>query len=335
MPGTPRFESLLKDISYVFKTGRVPDSSESEIGGIREVILWGSRAIGAGYRVRKHLQSDYSIQPVTSADQEVQATGPTILYLNTKNFKGDFGQFRAMVSRNDNIRLLVVDPDGEHSRARNAYCIYTNYFLSPSDQDIDPAISRMLVSLYRNMDYAVEEDGVRFPDGRVVKPYFRTSVLINYPRTRDILEGVLSSAVRKFNPDVLASREVSGRPPEDDVRMYELAEPIARKLGLSAVKLTRKGSGYVAEHDLGGAHVLLLEDVVGTGETKLALVEALENAKGNVRACVVLLDRMEGAAAKLGACGVELYSVADMTVYQEMSRLPGAQPGDLTSERCS
>jgi orotate phosphoribosyltransferase len=313
-----RFEEIVREIKCVFETGD-PESSDKDVrkGPVKEVLLQGTKARGAGYRVRKILKEKYNIVPVTSPDQEIPKYDvPTILSFDLKRLEGVPEHFKQYVMENENAKLLVVDVDRREKPVSGfSYSVDANHYLKGFERDIDPAISMIVAELYLNVDNAVDEEGIEL-EGRLIKPYFRTSALIEYDRSRVILEGILASIVMKFNPDVIASREVTGKPPEDDVRMYELAEPLAKRLGLEAVMIKEEGDKYSIEGNVDKKRVLLLKDVLGTGDTTQKIIDALKEEKANIAGGIVLLDRNEGASRRLGMDRYDLYSVTDLDMYQ-------------------
>lgn len=60
-----------------------------------------------------------------------------------------------------------------------------------------------------------------------------------------------------------------------------------------------------------GARVLLVEDLITDGGSKLGFLEALEEAGGRVTEALVLFDRQQGGADLLARHGVRLHAVTD------------------------
>jgi len=324
-----RFKEIIEDIRYTFKTGGIRQQGlysgigrdEKRVTTLKEIVLYGSKARGAGYRVRKALQNEFDFVPVASPDQEIpELNQPTVFYIDVKRIGKVPERFRKYAKEHANASILVVDVNGKEKHAPGfSYTIDANYFIHGLEKDIDPIISRTVAELYINVYHAVDEEGIEIPKKGLVKPYFKTSFLIDYDRTRDILEGIISSVVRKFDPDVIASREIVGIAPED-VKMYELARPIAERLKIQSAMLEKQNGDYaVIKGDVRGKRALLLDDVVGDAGTKIKLVKAIRKREGVVNACVVLLDRKEGARERLEKEGVELYSLTDLATYQRLA----------------
>lgn len=305
------FDDMIKEIEYILKEEK-PLGTLDHPGGCKEIILHGPKARGAGYRVRKRLKNDYEFINITDPEQTLPISDkPIVLYIDLRNFDQVPENLRELAKSRKDVKILAIDSqDKDKGISLFSFELAADYYLYGFEKDIDPEISRAVASLYANVDYAFDKDGVESAKG-LVKPYFKTSVLIDYPRSRDILEGNLSSVIRKFNPEVIASRETVGVPPED-VRMFELAQPLAEKLGIEAVRLEKTNGGYSVDGNVKHKDVLLLEDVVGDGTTKIKLVNAIKRAEGFIKSCIVLLDRKEGAKERLEAEKVELYALTDI-----------------------
>ncbi|MEE9525872.1 MAG: phosphoribosyltransferase family protein [Candidatus Woesearchaeota archaeon] len=315
------FRTTADEILNVFKMGGAYEKGDSQ-----EVVLSGLKARGAGYRIRKRLAKDYKIVPIKDASQEIEPYNrKRILFLDLRDFNGEVPErIRDFVSKRKKTKLFIVDVKGDirqdHQFVENfTYQVEVDSYIRGMGIDIDPSISRAIAELYINVDDAVDKDGIKVGRKRI-KPYFRTSALIDYPRSRDILEGNLCSVIRKFAPDVIVSRDVIGKPPEDDVRMDELANPIAHKLGLKSAIITRKGPrSFALRGNVKGKRVLILEDVVGKGTTKLQLIDLIRKEKGDVRSCIVCVDRKEGAAEILDEKETALYSLMDIDMYNTVA----------------
>lgn len=79
-----------------------------------------------------------------------------------------------------------------------------------------------------------------------------------------------------------------------------------------------------------GMKVALLEDVITTGGSTVAAVEALRGAGVDVVGVVVLVDRLEGGIENLGREGVEVVSVFTRNDFTQDDMLLSATLGDST-----
>lgn len=125
-------------------------------------------------------------------------------------------------------------------------------------------------------------------------------------------------------PDVVAGGETAGIP---------YASYLAAALGRPLVYVRKKPKGYgtgsrVEGHLEPGSRVLLVEDLITDGGSKLGFLDALAEAGASVRHALVLFDRQQGGAATLAARGVALSSVTDL----ETTLRTGEEAGLLTAE---
>jgi orotate phosphoribosyltransferase len=61
-----------------------------------------------------------------------------------------------------------------------------------------------------------------------------------------------------------------------------------------------------------GAKILLVEDLITDGQSKLSFIEPLRNEGATVQDCLVLFDRLQGGASVLEREGVRLISITDI-----------------------
>jgi orotate phosphoribosyltransferase len=108
--------------------------------------------------------------------------------------------------------------------------------------------------------------------------------------------------------DAVAGGETAGIP-------YAAYLACRQRLPLLYVRKKAKGYG-VASRVEGrlepGWRVLLVEDLVTDGGSKLGFVEALRAAGATVEDALVLFDRQQGGAGVLAAHGVRLHAVTDL-----------------------
>ena len=183
-----RFEDIIKEIIEIYGKGYIttkeiqPEKDEEKLC-LKEVRLHGSRARGAGYRVRKVLSSEYEIIDIKENDQRFpEPTDPTILFLDLKDvpdYSNILTRIRNISKKQENTKLLLVDVNDQIKHEKGfSYSVEADYFLDKFDKDIDPAISRIVSELYLNVDYAVDPEGIVSTDGDLIKPYFKTSFFL-------------------------------------------------------------------------------------------------------------------------------------------------------------
>ena len=107
--------------------------------------------------------------------------------------------------------------------------------------------------------------------------------------------------------DVVAGGETAGIP-----YASFLAEALDRPLVYVRKKAKGYGTGSRVEGYLApGSKVLLVEDLITDGGSKLTFLDAIEEAGSTVSSALVLFDRQQGGGAKLAERGVALYAVTD------------------------
>lgn len=203
-------------------------------------------------------------------------------------------------------RFIIIDPKDILSgkNITGAYSMSSTFYTERKGTfDIDIAIADATALLYLDVfDAFVKYERAKGPEQ--VGHYFNTNELIEYSRSRAILEGLVKSVMLKFpQTEIIAARGVKGVEGQQDVRMYELAESIAHSLGITAVKIVPrveedpkwKGE-YVIREELRGENlrakkVVVLDDVAMTGKTIESLVSAVSHAQGEYIQTIVLMNR--------------------------------------------
>ncbi|MDY7093075.1 MAG: orotate phosphoribosyltransferase [Acidobacteriota bacterium] len=134
---------------------------------------------------------------------------------------------------------------------------------------------------------------------------------------------------RKVTVDAVAGGETAGIP---------YAAYLAQALDRPMLYVRKKAKGYgIASKVEGsleaGARVLLVEDLITDGGSKMGFVEALREAGGEVSDALVLFDRQQGGEGTLAEHGIRLHAVADrgttLTVAQECGLLSPQQRDSL------
>ncbi len=96
------------------------------------------------------------------------------------------------------------------------------------------------------------------------------------------------------------------------------ASSISYKIGKPLVYVRKEGKKYGMNNLLEGylspgAKVVILDDVITSGNSILDAVEAVRNNGGVVSTAIVLIDRLEGAEATLSQHDVKLISVSKIS----------------------
>ncbi len=124
---------------------------------------------------------------------------------------------------------------------------------------------------------------------------------------------------REARFDVVAGGETAGIP---------FAAYLARTVAKPMVYVRKKAKGYgiasrVEGHLEDGARVLLVEDLITDGGSKLGFLDAIAEAGGSVRDVLVLFDRQQGGDEILARRGARLHAVADRATTLEAGHSAG------------
>lgn len=298
----------------------------TNIGKGKDIYLHGKNAKGVFYHIKKQLPpsildtrfhdfsrggySNYSV---------IAIMGEDITLLEDP---------RIMRFTRENAQIILIDENGSEKpiiENRDFYSMEARFYLQrEGTYDIDIGIADAMAHLFLDVFDAFVDYG----DG-AHQPYFRTSEIIEYSRSRPVLEGLLISAFQKFpQTQIIASREVSGIHDKNEVRMYELAESIAQDLKLDAVKIEEtteedpKWRGdYTIRQDLQNRNVTVLDDVLMTGKTIESLRLAVIQAKGKYLHSIVLMNKLEEPLQKV-------YALTTIQKFMQLKKRRDKQNGN-------
>lgn len=124
--------------------------------------------------------------------------------------------------------------------------------------------------------------------------------------------------------DIVAGGETAGIP---------FASYVAQSQSLPMVYVRKKAKGHGIASQVEGsieesARVLLVEDLITDGGSKINFINAIRAAGGVVDDTLVLFDRLQGGRELLGKEGIKLHAITDMdtalTVAREAELLSSA-----------
>lgn len=156
----------------------------------------------------------------------------------------------------------------------------------------------------------VDADVVKFGSfelvgGRESPIYIDLRVLPSYPKQFKIVTDELSALVKKLKVDIIAGAETAGIP---------LSTAISLKNNTPMVYVRRRPKGYGTDSMIEGVleenkKVVLVDDLITNGGSKLRFVEGIKKAKGVVKDIAVILDRGQGGQEVLEKEGITLHSL--------------------------
>ncbi|MFG2097244.1 orotate phosphoribosyltransferase [Streptomyces sp. NPDC048612] len=145
-------------------------------------------------------------------------------------------------------------------------------------------------------------DAFTLTDGQVLGSYFDEYKLAADPRLLHDVAAAMAALVPQ-DAEVLAGLELGGVP---------LAIALSAATGLPAAFLRRRPKRYGSRRQIEGARtrgqrVVLIDDVVRSGEQLLAMTRALRGAGAQVAGALCVLERPLGGRLLLGEHGIRLH----------------------------
>lgn len=150
----------------------------------------------------------------------------------------------------------------------------------------------------------------KLASGNLSPIYVDCRKLISYPNVMDTIAINAKRIIEKSigNVDILAGGETAGIP---------FAAWVAAKLGKSMVYVRKEKKGYGAgkqvEGDMQkGEKVLLVEDLITDGGSKIVFIDGIRNEGGKITDCLVVFDRQQGGDKKLSEKNVKLWALTNL-----------------------
>ena len=143
--------------------------------------------------------------------------------------------------------------------------------------------------------------------GKLSPLYFDCRRLISDPAAMSLVTGAFQWFVDRSGVkfEIVAGGESAGIPFAD-----RLAGATGKPLVYVRKEVREHGTGSAIEgHAVAGAHVLLVEDLITDGGSKLIFVDGLRKAGMEVQHCLVVLDREQGGADVLGSAGIASHAL--------------------------
>lgn len=140
---------------------------------------------------------------------------------------------------------------------------------------------------------------------------------ISEPQFMQIFSSYAQSIMKTHNirPDVIAGGETAGIP---------YAAYLASNCNLPMVYVRKAKKAYgqggqVEGYFQQGSRVLLVEDLITDGGSKVAFIDAIRDYGGEITDALVLFDRLQGGKDMLAGLGINLYSLTDMDTIISIS----------------
>jgi orotate phosphoribosyltransferase len=160
--------------------------------------------------------------------------------------------------------------------------------------------------------------------------YVDLRVVISHPEVLAQIGQLMAAEVRRCRADRIAGIPYAGLP---------LAVATSLAGGYPLVYPRREEKTYGTKRRIEGAfrageHVVVIDDIVTDGTSKLEAIEPLEAAGLIVQDLVVLIDREQGGRERLAAKGYALHAVLTISAcFDELERAGVVAAGSLRDAR--
>ena len=159
-----------------------------------------------------------------------------------------------------------------------------------------------------------QESPFRLASGDFAPLYINCRLLISFPQTRDLLIGFLHFLCheRNIQCDCVAGGETAGIP---------FGAWLAERLDKPFIYVRKKPKGYGEGRRLEGVphgRVLLVEDLLTDGGSKIGFIEGIREAGCSVSDCLVLVDREQNGVKKLQQKGVQVHPLVGLATCLEV-----------------
>ncbi|MDA2933177.1 orotate phosphoribosyltransferase [Acidobacteria bacterium AH-259-D05] len=161
-----------------------------------------------------------------------------------------------------------------------------------------------------------EEHPFRLASGDFTPVYINCRRLISFPQSRHLLISFLYflCGVREIKCDCVAGGETAGIP---------FGAWLAERLDKPFIYVRKKPKDHGEGRRLEGVptgRVLLVEDLLTDGGSKIGFIEGIREAGCSVSDCLVLVDREQNGVEKLAETGVNVHSLVGISTCLEVGQ---------------
>lgn len=172
------------------------------------------------------------------------------------------------------------------------------------------------------------ENPFQLSNGDYTPIYINCRLLISYPETRDILMSFVHyiCSQRNVDCDCVAGGETGGMP---------FGSWVAERMDKPFVYVRKKTKGHgggLRVEGVASGKVLLVEDLITDGGSKMGFIQGIREAGCTVSDCVVLVDREQQGLENLAQEGVIMHTLVGIASCLEEGRAIGLLSSEDLSE---
>ena len=158
------------------------------------------------------------------------------------------------------------------------------------------------------IDFTLEEP---FFVGKNRSPfYIYSEMMIGHPRIRNKLLDDLVSIAGNLEYDIIAGGETRSMPFSSHLAERLSAKEIFVRKNIK--KNMRSRIECLPENYVRDEKVLFVSDTIGYGDTTLDFINAIHQAGGSVKNCIVICDRLQNASQKFQKSNINLIALTDV-----------------------
>ena len=172
------------------------------------------------------------------------------------------------------------------------------------------------------------ENPFQLSNGDYTPIYINCRLLISYPETRDILMSFVHyiCSQRNVDCDCVAGGETGGMP---------FGSWVAERMDKPFVYVRKKTKGHgggLRVEGVASGKVLLVEDLITDGGSKMGFIQGIREAGCTVSDCIVLVDREQQGLENLAQEGVSMHTLVGIASCLEEGRAIGLLSSEDLSE---
>ena len=190
---------------------------------------------------------------------------------------------------------------------------------------------KRLLELIRERAYRYSPEApFQLSSGRLSPHYVDLRALLCAPEALVATGTVLFDRIKTFERETKTKVDAVGGPADGAIPIaaavayhsHQVAEPIETFF----VRKEPKGHGlkkWLEGHSTPGSRVVIVDDVVTTGDSTLRAIEASREQGFQIVKIIVLVDRLEGGTEKLSSFGIPYEAVFTLN---DIAAVPSRQP---------